>query len=149
MAAGAKESRCRLCGATIPSGQLRCPNCLRAVHEPDPKEISELLKRRERFTITQTVAGLFLIAAGLVAFWTGMTISLERMNDPQDWLGFAELFAGLVVMLAGLFSIAGYNLPFVTIGAVVAVFTVGPYFISSGFGAIGFALVAISWKGYE
>lgn len=134
---------CRSCGRSVRADYTECPNCHASLLVPTfERYVGSSVDIMDYFP---TIAGIVLMVAGILAFWTGFNYLVDHRALNYDWWGFFFLVSGELSILAGGFSIAKYHFVFVALGAVLVALTIGPLFITTILGGIGFILIVFSW----
>ena len=137
---------CSSCGRYVRADYTVCPNCHASLLVPSLQRMPGGTKDVEDYF--PTVAGIMLVVAGLIAFWSGFDYLVNNRNLNYDWWGFFFLVSGELAILAGGFSMAKYHFVFAALGSVLVALTVGPLFINSALGVASLILVIISWDQY-
>jgi hypothetical protein len=132
-----KFRTCPKCGRSYDNHLVECPYCERKVPETyDPTMRSSGLP---------VAAGALLLIAGILCIINGVFIgSLGGLEVELAYCGFLEIIMGVVAIVGWVFCMQRAHLPFVIGTAVVAVLSVGPFFLSSLLGFIALILIAVS-----
>jgi hypothetical protein len=137
-----KFRTCSKCGGSYDNHLVECPHCERKVSDTyDPT--------MPRSSIPMA-AGVLLVIAGFLCIMNGVFFgSLGGISAEFAYCGFVEIIMGVVAVVGWIFCMQRANLPLVIVAAVVAMLSVGPFFISSLLGFIALILIAVSAKEFR
>ena len=112
-------------------------------------------------TIKPVLAGVFLIIAALMAFYTGGVLVAsesmfegipmvgDTMSDMLTICGAIFIIFGLLALLGGVFSIMRKKWGIALLGAIIGLFTLGTFGLGSLLSLIALILIAISKSEFE
>lgn len=158
---------CPSCRSEVPPDANVCPNCgyrLRAEEKKAgaPPVAPAAAPQPRRGRGKSIAGGVLVMISGIIGIITGLSIAILASTaiDTLEGLYGAEVLAmmegilvacgvtwfiiGLIALIGGIFAIRGKRWGIAVVGGVLALFTVGPYFIGSILGLVGLILVAIS-----
>lgn len=137
---------CGSCGRYVRADYTVCPNCHASLLVPTLQRLPGTSSDLADYM--PTVAGIMLVAAGLLAFWYGFVYLMDNRALNYYWWGFFFLVAGELAILAGGFSMAKYHFLFAASGAVLVALTIGPLFLNTILGGVSLVLIILSWDQY-
>ncbi len=137
-----KFRTCPRCKRSYDSHLVECPHCERKVPEDyDPT------RRSSNIPMT---AGTVLFVAGILCILNGVFLgSWGDIAVEFEYCGFIEILMGIIAITGWVFCMQRTHLVYVIAVAVITIFSVGPFFLSSLLGLIALVLVAVSAKEFR
>lgn len=134
-------TRCKKCGSVYDSNLIGCPRCESHAFVYD--------KAASRSSLP-IGAGIALAIAGFLNILNGLVLGMiSEYLEGFEYCGALEVLFGVVALMGWVFCMQRAHPVFVMIAALITVFSVGPYFVSTVLGVIAFVLVAVSWKDFR
>ncbi|MCJ7490011.1 MAG: zinc ribbon domain-containing protein [Thermoplasmata archaeon] len=137
-----KFRTCPRCGRNYDNHLVECPHCERKVPEDyDPTKRSSSMPM---------ATGTILFLAGILCIFNGVFLgSWGGIAVEFAYCGFVEIMMGIIAITGWVFCMQRTHLVYVIAVAVITIFSVGPFFLSSLLGFIALVLIAVSAKEFR